>query len=185
MSAIHRRTTATLLAGAIALTAAAPTLAHGDEPRTRTPAEAHSRAGAGAEMAQLRKDLAKYQDVDVAIEAGYIPASPCEESPAGGMGFHYVNFALMGSIDPKAPAILLYEPTADGGLELAGVEWFAADADQDLTTDGDRPNLWGRDFDGPMPGHSPQMPIHYDLHVWLYEANPAGVFEPWNPNVTC
>jgi hypothetical protein len=26
---------------------------------------------------------------------------------------------------------------------------------------------------------------HYDLHVWLYRHNPAGLFSAWNPNVTC
>ncbi len=26
---------------------------------------------------------------------------------------------------------------------------------------------------------------HYDLHVWLYRDNPNGVFEQYNPMVTC
>jgi hypothetical protein len=29
------------------------------------------------------------------------------------------------------------------------------------------------------------MPIHYDLHVWLYKHNPAGMFAAWNPRVSC
>jgi hypothetical protein len=41
------------------------------------------------------------------------------------------------------------------------------------------------DFDGPMPGHAPDMPVHYDLHAWMYEANPDGLFKMWNPSVTC
>src|SRR5512132_574547 len=28
--------------------------------------------------------------------------------------------------------------------------------------------------DGPMPGHSPTMPIHYDLHGRLWQDNPSG-----------
>jgi hypothetical protein len=36
-----------------------------------------------------------------------------------------------------------------------------------------------------MLGHDPMMPVHYDLHVWLYDSNPAGVFAPWNPSVDC
>jgi hypothetical protein len=52
-------------------------------------------------------------------------------------------------------------------------------------THDDRPSLWGRPFDGPMTGHDPGMPVHYDLHVWLYDSNPAGVFAPWNPSVSC
>jgi hypothetical protein len=26
---------------------------------------------------------------------------------------------------------------------------------------------------------------HYDLHVWLYRDNPAGVFAQFNPDVSC
>jgi hypothetical protein len=45
--------------------------------------------------------------------------------------------------------------------------------------------MFGVPFDGPMLGHSPQMPIHHDLHVWLYRHNPAGIFAMWNPQVEC
>jgi hypothetical protein len=45
--------------------------------------------------------------------------------------------------------------------------------------------LFGRPFDGPMLGHEPGMPPHYDLHVWVWQANPEGIFAPFNPNVTC
>ena len=40
-------------------------------------------------------------------------------------------------------------------------------------------------FDGPMEGHSPVMPRHYDLHVWVWHHNPSGMFSMWNPNVSC
>ncbi|MFC5379336.1 hypothetical protein [Aquipuribacter nitratireducens] len=188
--------TATVTAAATAalagfvLAASAPALAHDghdhDDPVTRPAASAaHSRAGAGAELARMRRDLARYTDVEVALADGYVPVSPCEVSPEGGMGVHYLNPALVGSTDPLAPAVLLYEPTADGGARLLGAEWFAVDADQDLATDDDRPSLLGRAFDGPMLGHSPDMPVHYDLHVWLFEPNPSGVFAAWNPRVDC
>jgi hypothetical protein len=26
---------------------------------------------------------------------------------------------------------------------------------------------------------------HYDLHVWLWKENPAGLFKPINPSMTC
>jgi hypothetical protein len=180
---------AALLAGA-ALAGGGPALAHdgdhgGADRHPSSAAALHSRAGAGADLATMRRELARYGDVVVALADGYVPVSPCEVSPEGGMGIHYLNPALVGSTDPATPAILLYEPTAAGGVRLLGAEWFAVDADQDLGTDDDRPSLLGRPFDGPMLGHSPDMPIHYDLHVWLYEANPSGVFAPWNPRVDC
>ncbi|MFP5322320.1 MAG: hypothetical protein ACLGIC_10805 [Acidimicrobiia bacterium] len=89
-----------------------------------------------------------------------------------------------GRIDPRRPEILLYVPT-DAGLQLAGVEYFKADADQDLATDDDRPRLMGHEFDGPMEGHEPGMPVHYDLHAWVYAHNPDGELAPWNPAVSC
>jgi hypothetical protein len=106
---------------------------------------------------------------------------------AGGMGFHYVNPALVmtPAVEAKRPEILLYAPKPNGRLELIGVEYFKVDADQNLDTDGDRPSLFGRPFDGPMAGHAPGMPIHYDLHVWFWQPNPSGLFAPWNPSVVC
>lgn len=153
----------------------------------RDASAAHARNG--APLAALKKSLSPYRDVDRALADGFVPVSACTESPEGGMGFHYLNPArAMAPVDPAKPAILLYGPTDDGdpdGRRLLGAEWFQADADQQLGTDGDRPSLWGRPFEGPMPGHDPGMPVHYDLHVWLFDSNPAGVFAGWNPSVTC
>lgn len=39
-----------------------------------------------------------------------------------------------------------------------------------------------------MEGHEPLLPQglhHYDLHVWLWKQNPAGLFNPTNPSVKC
>jgi hypothetical protein len=36
-----------------------------------------------------------------------------------------------------------------------------------------------------MLGHNPQMPIHYDLHLWVGRHNPAGLFAQWNPAISC
>jgi hypothetical protein len=187
----HHLTANRLVAAALACVAtaafagfASPASADGDAP-AQTPVDLHSRDGAGRDLARLRHGLAPYRDVSRALADGFVPVSECTESPAGAMGVHFLNPArAMAPVDPTKPAILLYLPTATG-YELMGAEWFQADADQDLTTDGDRPSLWGRPFNGPMLGHEPGMPIHYDLHVWLFTANPAGVFAPWNPSVSC
>jgi hypothetical protein len=187
MNHLSNRLVAAALGGLVAAVlagGAAPAIAD-DGSTDQTSADLHSRDGAGRTLAELRRDLAPYQDVNRALADGFVPVSECTESPAGGMGVHFLNPArAMAPIDPEKPAILLYAPTADG-YELMGAEWFQADADQDLSTDGDRPSLWGRPFNGPMLGHEPGMPIHYDLHVWLFKANPAGVFAPWNPSVSC
>jgi hypothetical protein len=148
-------------------------------------------AGGGSlspDLQAVRAAVAKYHSYDQAVADGYsLAGEPCISSPAGGMGFHASNPSIIrsGVIDPLRPAILLYAPGSDGSLKLVGVEYFHADADQDLATDNDRPSLFGQPFNGPMLGHNPSMPIHYDLHVWVVEANPAGVFEQFNPAVSC
>ena len=171
--------TGSLLAGGAAT-------AHDAETTTGSGASTHSRDAAGRQLAALKKSLAPFQDVRAAEAAGFIPASGCEVSDEGGMGVHYLHPARAAQApDAAVPSILLYEPRADGSLRLLGAEWFQADADQDLHTDADRPTLFGQPFNGPMPGHNPMMPVHYDLHVWLFDSNPAGVFAPWNPSVDC
>jgi len=124
----------------------------------------------------------------VAKAAGYAPAPECVDDPKyGGMGIHYANQKLIadGKLDITRPEILVYQPTADGGRRLGAVEYFQVDGDQGLATADDKPSLFGLPFDGPMLGHEPGMPIHYDLHVWLYNHNPAGIFAMWNPRVSC
>lgn len=145
-----------------------------------------SPAGIAQQLAQAKAANERFQSVDAAKAAGYVPGSPCESSPAGAMGIHYVNPAALAdpTLDAMKPEILTYAPTATG-LVLLAAEYFKADADQDLSTDPDRPTLFGRAFDGPMLGHAPGMPKHYDLHVWLWKHNPSGTFAQWNPDVTC
>jgi hypothetical protein len=138
--------------------------------------------GGTSDLAAVRAATAQFHDVDRALAAGYVPAGHCEELPgAGGMGIHYLHPQLAQdlAVDPLRPEVLLYEPTADGRLRLVGVEYFVADAGQP------RPEVLGRPFDGPMAGHGPGMPTHYDLHVWLWRHNKAGMTAAWNPAVSC
>jgi hypothetical protein len=142
-----------------------------------------------SEWQQVRAAVARYHSFAQAQRDGYtVEGEPCVSEPSmGTMGIHAINPALLADevIDPLRPEILLYLPRSDGDLELIGVEYWKADADGDLTTDADRPSVLGHPLDGPMPGHNPVMPVHYDLHVWVAEANPAGLFAPFNPAVHC
>lgn len=158
-------------------------------------------------LAEVRRATAKYHDETVALADGYVSTVECVEAPGlGGMGIHYVNFALadpappVGSVDELTPEILLYAPI-EGGVRLVGVEYSALA----LANTPDGPAPW---FDpitppplgwfttaptlfidqlmhGPMPGHEPEQPWHYDLHAWVWQANPNGVFEDFNPTVSC
>jgi hypothetical protein len=137
-----------------------------------------------AELERVRSALIKYQDPIKAVHDGYFSTVGCVRYPTGGMGIHFLNPQLIGPVpDPMRPTILLYEPVGDK-LRLVGAEWFIPLA----TGVKERPQLFGQPFDGPMEGHEPLMPAtlrHYDLHVWLFKSNPAGLFNMVNPNVKC
>jgi hypothetical protein len=89
------------------------------------------------------------------------------------------------------PSIVIYEPQADGSLQLVAVEnlvfkeaWQAAGNDGPPSTDG---HEWYRMVNDPdtevdeAHGFQP----HYELHAWVFRENPNGPFEPFNPAVTC
>lgn len=141
------------------------------------------------ELAQVRQATAKYHDVNVALADGFIATPNCVSSPDGGMGIHYINPARL--MDPAEnilePEILLYVKTAEG-LKLIGVEYFYGIGAPDTHIPNPAPPapvLFGRPFDGPMEQHEPGQPPHYDLHVWVWQANPSGMFAMFNPNVSC
>jgi hypothetical protein len=135
-------------------------------------------------LAEARAALAKYADPYVAVRDGYFSTLGCVYYASGGMGVHFLNPQLLGPVpDPMKPQILIYEPDGDK-LRLVAAEWFIPLA----TGVKQRPTLFGQPFDGPMEGHEPLLPAdlhHYDLHVWLFKGNPAGLFAATNPNVKC
>lgn len=149
-----------------------------------------------AELESVRTTLDKYRDPMVAVAEGYFSTVACVEFPKGGhegtlqfvpggMGVHFLNAALIGpTLDPARPQVLIYEPNSSGRLELAAAEWFVPVQAAGNT----RPAIFGKQLEGPMEGHPPIMPTslhHYDLHVWLWKHNPAGVYSSTNPALKC
>jgi hypothetical protein len=159
---------------------------------------AHAQGGAAGlspELLSVQAGLEKYQDPIVAVANGFLSTLICVDFPkghtegtmnyvAGGMGVHFLNMANVGpTLDPAKPQVLIYEPVGDQ-LKLVAAEWFAP-----VAVAGDTPpTIFGKQLEGPMEGHEPIMPPglhHYDLHVWLWKTNPAGVFSPTNPAIKC
>lgn len=147
------------------------------------------------ELAAVRAQLDKYRDPIVAIYDGYLSSVGCIEYPKGGvegsmqyppggMGVHFLNPQFVGpALDPSKPQVLIYEPVGDS-LRLVAAEWYMPAE----LAGAARPKIFGQELGGPMEGHQPLMPAamhHYDLHVWLWKANPEGVFTPTNPAVRC
>ncbi len=153
-----------------------------------TPANAHADSGGGAlqrQLADVRQATAKFHDVAAAEAAGYINpgVGHCVQSPAGGMGIHFVNPRLLrdGQLDPTKPEILLYASSGQG-LRLVGVEYLMPTSQWSAPA----PNLFGKPFDGPMPEHEPNTTgEHYDQHVWVWSHNPSGLLATWNPEIQC
>ncbi|MFO7252433.1 MAG: hypothetical protein DIU60_016940 [Actinomycetes bacterium] len=182
--------TAGLLAAAcgFALTGSIPTAS----------AHAHPPASAAlhdGDLDELRATLERFRDPKVAERHGYERTDVCTQAAhtgpggeyLGAMGYHYVNKSLAAdpTIDPLRPEILIYVPGKNGKRVLGGVEYLRYDSDGLLSTADDRPRLFGKDFDGPFAPTTDGQPVHYSLHVWLFEHNPKGLFEPWNPRVRC
>ncbi|MBA2291826.1 MAG: hypothetical protein H0W15_05145 [Gemmatimonadales bacterium] len=157
-------------------------------------------------LASLRNATARFHNVDAAIAAGYADPSglPCVSSPLGTMGVHVVNRSLMDqAVTPDQPELLLYLPKANGGFKLVAVEYLVPVLVQNNATgnvdawtapglwgDGytritQPPSVFGETFVGPMPGHDPGMPWHYEKHVWVWDTNPNGMFSQWNPSISC
>jgi hypothetical protein len=132
------------------------------------------------QLAQVRRATTRFRDVEAAKAAGYQPTDECVDTRSGAMGFHYVNPGLVAdpALEPKRPEILLYVEGRDGRLHLGGVEYFVLDTGQPT------PRILGRRLDGPMT-HGGTAPSHYDLHVWIFERNPRGVFAQYNPRFRC
>lgn len=146
------------------------------------------------ELQHARAGLEKYQDPVVAVRDGYFSTLACVEYvkggagsihyTPGGMGVHFLNLqAISPTLDPAKPQVLIYEPVGDR-LRLAAAEWFVPTEVAGTA----HPAIFGQELQGPMEGHVPLQPKglhHYDLHVWLWKYNPAGVFSPTNPAVKC
>ncbi len=176
-----------------------------------TSAAAHDVA---AEIEKVRLATQRFTDVNVALAEGYIPAPPGECVSAsheglppemGDMGIHYINPQMLkiAATDPRVdggsthtdfmkPAILLYEPQADGSLVLVGAEnlvflnaWHAAGHMAP-------PKFAGRTWDTMADNsrtaqdEAHMFEPHHDQHVYFRKmANPSDQLNPFSPNVTC
>jgi hypothetical protein len=165
-------------------------------------------------LAEVRRLTERFRDVRTALAEGYIrdPFDLCDTAemmgrPAaqGAMGVHYVRPDLLGITRPpsprvngdgthtdfREPSILIYEPQADGSMELVAVENLVFAHAWTAAGNTERPSFHGVPYDS--MSDDPKTPTdeahmfepHFDRHVWIYRDNPSGVFTPFNPAVTC
>ena len=164
---------------------------------------------------EVRSISEKYRDVSVAKAEGYTTDNKCvtaemlgQPAALGAMGLHYVRRDLLGlppksappgsgrlhgtgtHTDVRQPAMLVYEPQADGSMQLVAVEnlVFAAAWHQGNKQ---APTFHGRTY--PLLKDDPATTVdeahgwepHYEQHLWVFRDNPNGAYAPFSPAVTC
>jgi hypothetical protein len=93
------------------------------------------------------------------------------------MGYHYINVDLLdANVDVLQPEAMVYAPGPRGQLQLGAVEYIVPVA---AWQNGEPPSVLGQEF------HLNGDETLYILHVWIWQNNPSGMFEDWNPTVTC
>ncbi|HKY60857.1 MAG TPA: hypothetical protein VJP59_07595 [Gemmatimonadota bacterium] len=171
-------------------------------------------AETAAAIEAIRQATAKYQDVEIALAEGYVrdPGNLCVTAPEeglpvqlGAMGIHYfrpdlLQITAMGPrvdgagmhTDFTQPSVLVYVPDETGALRLAAVENLVFEKAWKAAGNAGPPEFLGRQYwhriDNPLTADVDEAHMfepHYELHVWLHEDNPSGMFSPYNPRVSC
>jgi hypothetical protein len=137
--------------------------------------------GAGkSDIPAVRAATNKYKDLDAAIADGYGVFYRCTEQPGvGTMGQHFLNGALLDdpAVDPLRPEVLVYEPTRRGGWKLVAVEYVTFQKGL---------SVLGQSMNTVPVGNRYGVPVEfYAKHAWIWHGNPKGIFEDWNPTITC
>lgn len=145
---------------------------------------------------EIKSATNKYKDVNVALAEGYIadPMNICEMAtmmsrPAeeGGMGIHYFRPDLLGitATEPGVGgvgthtgflqlAVLLYEPQADGSMELVAVESLVFAKAWHAEGNAAPPTFHGVVFDHMKDDPNAELDKahmfegHYNRHVWVH-----------------
>ena len=156
--------------------------------------------------APARSATAKYHSLVVAKKAGYsiladTAGITCIAEPQmGAMGVHYVKGDLV-----KDAAIDATHPEAAG--LCARSAWRVTPGRAGVCGDQSRlgrqaslatkfgvrgirvpqapPRLFGHEFNFTDAPNRYGLPPFYSLHAWVWQDNPAGTFEMWNPSVHC
>ncbi|MFJ9728987.1 hypothetical protein ACIRP3_40220 [Streptomyces sp. NPDC101209] len=146
-------------------------------------ARADTDASVWTDLVATYAATARYAYEGLAKDGGFLPLGGCYATMAGGVGYHYVNKANVGSLDPARPAALVYADGPDDGLTdtdglagrrtLVAVEWIVKDKGQAA------PTLFGQTF-----GTNPRSG-QFTLRAWLYRPNGDGLFASYNPDVAC
>jgi hypothetical protein len=147
-----------------------------------------------SDLDAARAASARFHSPNQALRAGYglppagVPLHECIMAldGSGGMGFHYINGMLLDTtVDPTAPEALVYAPDEHGKLRLVALEYVVFQAPWFEAGNIGTPTLFGQAFHAVGEPNRYEIPAFFALHVWLWDENPAGMFEDFNPNISC
>jgi hypothetical protein len=141
-----------------------------------------------ADAAAVRAVTDKYHDINAAIADGYVEFYTCTEQPGvGTMGQHFVKLPLVGdpAIDPLQPEVLVYAPKRNGGLKLVAVEYVTIAAAWQAAFGSTTPSVLGQDLLFRAAGNRYGLPDFYERHAWIWQGNPLGTYNDWNPDISC
>jgi len=126
----------------------------------------------------IRDATARLRTTEAAEAAGYKRVTDCiEHQPAGAMGYHFQNNALLdATLDLQHPEVLVYEKLSDGSFQLNGVEFLVPIS---AWKSSEPPRILGQALT-----RADSIGFWF-LHVWTWKPSPSGLFAPWNPDVKC
>lgn len=136
------------------------------------------------ELAQVRAATAKFHQPNAAYAAGYtlVPGLDfCFNNPGvGGMGVHLIKTSNLDlTVNALEPEAMVYQPGPNGQFQLVAVEYIVPAAPWDAAGNTQPPSVLGQTF------HlNPALGV-YILHAWIFRENPLGIFQDWNPKVSC
>jgi hypothetical protein len=147
-------------------------------------------------LSAARAATAQFHQLDAAKAAGYtvevadLNGLTCIDDivgHTGAMGIHFLNPSLLdGNVDVSTPELVIYEPTKNGGMRLVAVEYIVIKAAWEAAHPGPAaPSLFGEPMELVPAGNRYGLPDFYELHAWIWENNPLGMHNDWNPTVTC
>ena len=94
------------------------------------------------------------------------------------MGHHLIDRpAFDAKLDIRHPEMLVYAPLGNGKVELVAVEYVVPYAVLPRTAP--PPHLFGQAL------KQYDKFNYWEIHVWAWRKNSAGLFADWNPAVKC
>jgi hypothetical protein len=124
------------------------------------------------ELAKTRKATARYQNIENALEDGYVDINVVLPN----MGRHFLKEALLdATFDAERPELLVYTEQAGGHRSLVAVEYAVPLSLSATAPEGFRggADVWFADQNFKL----------WTLHAWVWRDNADGIFNPTNKKV--